>query len=187
LTALSECLLREAEAISDAANQLDDNQVNNSLNIIENCFKQKGKIIISGVGKSGIVARKISATFSSIGLMSIYLNPLDALHGDLGIAAKGDAAIFISNSGNTEELVEILPHLKKRSISIISIVGNENSQLAFKSDSFLNSYVNREICPLNLAPTASTAVAMAIGDALAAVWMERNNISEKDFALNHPA
>tara|TARA_B100000212_G_C27362945_1_gene529055 strand:- start:447 stop:1430 length:984 start_codon:yes stop_codon:yes gene_type:complete len=187
LTALSECLLGEAEAISNAANQLDEDQVNKSLKIINNCFTQKGKLIISGVGKSGIVARKISATFSSIGLMSIYLNPLDALHGDLGIAAEGDAAIFISNSGNTEELLEILPHLKKRNIATISIVGNEKSTLANKCDCFLNSFVSREICPLNLAPTTSTAVAMAIGDALAAVWMQKNNISEKDFALNHPA
>ena len=95
MTALSECLFKEAEAITTAANQLDENQVNKSLKIINKCFKQKGKLIISGVGKSGIVARKISATFSSIGLMSIYLNPLDALHGDLGIAAEGDAAILI--------------------------------------------------------------------------------------------
>jgi arabinose-5-phosphate isomerase len=143
--------------------------------------------VITGVGKSGIVARKIAATFSSIGLMSVYLNPLDALHGDLGVVANGDLALLLSNSGETDELLQILPHLKRRCIARIALVGRVVSSLARGCDVVLDGSVDREVCPLNLAPTASTAVAMAIGDALAAVWMERRGVSPEDFALNHPA
>ena len=148
---------------------------------------KNGKIIISGVGKSGIVARKISATFCSIGLMSIYLNPLDALHGDIGVIAENDVCIILSNSGETEELLEIIPHLKRKCSKFIGIVGNQNSFIKRICDVFLDATVDREICPLNLAPTASTAVAMAIGDALASVFMKRKGISDKDFAVNHPS
>jgi arabinose-5-phosphate isomerase len=143
--------------------------------------------VITGVGKSGIVARKIAATFSSISLMAVYLNPLDALHGDLGVVAPDDVALLLTNSGETEELLAILPHLRRRGTARIALVGRPDSSLAHGSDVVLDGSVDREVCPLNLAPTASTAVAMAIGDALATVWMERRGISPQDFALNHPA
>ena len=146
-------------------------------------FKEKNKVVISGVGKSGIVARKIAATFSSLGLMSLYLNPLDALHGDLGIVDSDDVCLLLSNSGETQELLEVIPHLKRRGTKCISMVGRINSTLAKESDIVLDSGVDKEVCPLNLAPTASTAVAMAIGDSLAAVLTERIGISTSDFAI----
>ena len=187
MSALSRCLLEESSAIKLASERLDSNQVDKALSLLENCFKNKSKVIITGVGKSGIVARKIAATFSSIGLMSLYLNPLDALHGDLGIVAKKDICLLISNSGNTKELLDLIPHLYKRDIECIAIIGNKDSQLGKSCSVVLEASVNREICPLNLAPTASTAVSMAIGDALAVVWMERCGISNEDFAINHPS
>ena len=187
VSALSKCLLEESSAIKLAADKLDTIQVDKAIDLLVSCFKNKSKVIITGVGKSGIVARKIAATFSSIGLMSLYLSPLDALHGDLGIVAKNDICLLISNSGNTQELVNLLPHLSNRDISCIAIVGNINSELGIKCQVVLEANVNKEICPLNLAPTASTAVSMAIGDALAVVWMERCGISQADFAINHPS
>ena len=143
--------------------------------------------MVTGVGKSGIVARKIAATFSSIGLTAVFLNPTDALHGDLGILAAEDVVLMLSNSGETEELLAMLPHVKRRGARRIALVGRSQSSLARGCDVVLDGSVDREVCPLNLAPTASTAVAMAIGDALAVVWMERAEISPEDFAINHPA
>ena len=187
MTILSKCLLEEAKAISLAAKKLNPLEVQKAIEILETCGKKKNKLLVTGVGKSGIVARKIAATFSSIGLVSVYLNPLDALHGDLGIVGTEDVCILISNSGETKELLEIIPHLKLRQSSLIALVGNINSSIAKKSNSVLEATVDRETCPLNLAPTASTSVAMAIGDALATVWMEKNKVSTEEFAKNHPA
>ena len=187
MSALKKCLEQEALAILNTAKILSEKDVEIIIELMLKCSDDNSKIIITGVGKSGIVARKIAATFSSIGLMSIYLNPLDALHGDLGIIASKDICFLLSNSGETNELIEIIPHLKRKSSALISIIGNINSSIARSCDVNLNAVVNREVCPLNLAPTASTAVAMAIGDALASVWMERKGISNKDFAINHPA
>ncbi|MFM7547871.1 MAG: SIS domain-containing protein, partial [Cyanobacteriota bacterium] len=187
LSALTRCLIEEAAAIAACAGRLDAEQVERTIALLETCADSRAKLVITGVGKSGIVARKIAATFSSIGLMAIYLNPLDALHGDLGVVASGDVTLLLSNSGETQELLEILPHLRRRGTARIALVGRVDSTLARGCDAVLDASVDREVCPLNLAPTASTAVAMAIGDALAAVWMERRGISPQDFAINHPA
>ena len=187
VSALSRCLQEEADAIAAAAQRLRSDQVEGALKLLEHCADRKAKLVITGVGKSGIVARKIAATFSSIGLMALFLNPLDALHGDLGVVAPDDVCLLLSNSGETSELLAILPHLTRRGTARIALVGRADSSLADGSDIVLEASVDREVCPLNLAPTASTAVAMAIGDALAAVWMERRGISPADFALNHPA
>ncbi len=187
LSALSRCLQEEAAAIAAAAERLSSKEVEGALELLQRCADQQAKLVITGVGKSGIVARKIAATFSSIGLMALYLNPLDALHGDLGIVASEDVCLLLSNSGETSELLEVLPHLKRRGTSLIALVGRKESSLALGSQVVLEASVDKEVCPLNLAPTASTAVAMAIGDALAAIWMERRGISPADFALNHPA
>jgi arabinose-5-phosphate isomerase len=187
VSALSRCLQEEANAIAAAAQRLDGQQVEAALELLESCRARRAKLVITGVGKSGIVARKIAATFSSIGLTAVFLNPVDALHGDLGIVAPDDVALLLSNSGETEELLAILPHLKRRGTARIALVGRVHSSLASGCDVVLDGSVDREVCPLNLAPTASTAVAMAIGDALAAVWMERAGISPEDFAINHPA
>ncbi len=179
--------MEEAAAIVAAAERLSSEQVEEALALLERCADRKAKLVITGVGKSGIVARKIAATFSSVGLMALYLNPLDALHGDLGIVAPEDVCLLLSNSGETSELLEVLPHLRRRGTARIALVGRADSSVARSSDVVLEASVDREVCPLNLAPTASTAVAMAIGDALAAVWMERRGISPADFAFNHPA
>jgi arabinose-5-phosphate isomerase len=187
LSALTRCLEEEAAAIAASAHRLDGLQVESALDLLERCAETRSKLVITGVGKSGIVARKIAATFSSIGLMAIFLNPVDALHGDLGLVAPDDVTLLLSNSGETQEVLEILPHLRRRGTARIALVGRINSSLALGCDVVLDASVDREVCPLNLAPTASTAVAMAIGDALAAVWMERRGISPQDFALNHPA
>ena len=187
VSALNRCLVEEAAAIVASAHRLDGVQVEAALTLLESCAAQGAKLVITGVGKSGIVARKIGATFTSIGLLAIYLNPLDALHGDLGVVAPKDVVLLLSNSGETQELLEILPHLRRRGTARIALVGRIDSTLARACDVVLDASVDREVCPLNLAPTASTAVAMAIGDALAAVWMERRGISSQDFALNHPA
>lgn len=183
-SAVIEALLHEAAAISAAAYRLDKLSISKAIGILEHCDQ---KVILSGVGKSGIVARKIASTFSSVGLVAVYLNPLDALHGDIGVVAPGDVVILLSNSGETKELLAILPHLRRRGTSIISIVGSLESSLARESDIALDAGVDTEAGPHNLVPTASTAVAMAIGDALAAVWMQRRNISPDEFATNHPA
>ena len=187
MNALTRCLNEEAAAISSAAQRLSGEQVEAALELLEGCRKRRAKLVVTGVGKSGIVARKIAATFCSIGLTAVFLNPVDALHGDLGIVAADDIALLLSNSGETEELLAILPHLRRRGSSLIALVGRLASSLAIGCDVVLDSSVDREVCPLNLAPTASTAVAMAIGDALAVVWMERAGISPEDFAINHPA
>ena len=186
-SALSRCLQEEASAIAAAAERLSSEQVEAALELLLGCRTRRAKLVVTGVGKSGIVARKIAATFSSIGLTAVFLNPTDALHGDLGIVAADDVALLLSNSGETEELLAILPHLKRRGTGRIALVGRIDSALARGCDVVLDGSVDREVCPLNLAPTASTAVAMAIGDALAAVWMERAGISPEDFAINHPA
>lgn len=187
MTALTRCLQEEAAAIAAAATRLTADQVEGALTLLVDCRSRRAKLVITGVGKSGIVAQKIAATFCSIGLTAVFLNPVDALHGDLGIINPHDVALLLSNSGETAELLAILPHLTRRGISRIALVGRVNSRLAEGCDVVLDSSVDREICPLNLAPTASTAVAMAIGDALAAVWMDRCGISSEDFAINHPA
>ncbi len=187
MTLFSDCLIQESKAIKNAAKNLDSIKVQKALELIFKCSESNGKLIITGVGKSGIVARKIAATFSSVGLMSIFLNPLDALHGDIGVAKENDLSILLTNSGETKELIEIIPHLKKRNIKIITILGKKDSTISKQSDVILETSVDKEICPLNLAPTASTAVSMAIGDAMAIAWMHMSGISEKDFAFNHPS
>ena len=187
MSALKKCLQIEGSSIMNAADNLSDSDVEIIIKLMLNCSQEKSKVVVTGVGKSGIVARKIAATFSSIGLMSLYLNPLDALHGDLGIIANNDICLLLSNSGETKELIDIIPHIKRKNVSLVGIIGNINSSLAKICNVSLNAGVDREACPLNLAPTASTAVAMAIGDALASVWMERKGISNADFALNHPS
>lgn len=186
-SALTRCLQEEAAAIAATAERLDSQPVEAALKLLQDCRERHGKLVVSGVGKSGIVARKIAATFSSIGLTGVFLNPVDALHGDLGIVSSEDVALLLSNSGETQELLAILPHLKKRGTALIGLVGRVGSSLAQGCDVVLDGSVDREVCPHNLAPTASTAVAMAIGDAMAVVWMERVGVSPADFAINHPA
>ncbi len=160
-----------------------DKNFENAIKIILNC---KGKVIITGLGKSGLIGQKISSTFSSTGTPSIFLHPVEAVHGDIGIIMKNDVVIIISQSGETEEVIELLPSLKRLSIPIIAITGKKNSTLAKKADCVLNSYVEKEACPMGLAPTASTTVQLAIGDSLAVTLLKIRNFKKEDFAMLHP-
>lgn len=179
-----ELLKLEAEAITKAANRLQSEQVEKAVEILANC---RGKVVLAGVGKSGIVARKIAATLTSTGTLAVYLHPADALHGDLGIVTSDDVAMVLSNSGETDELVVMLPHLKARQVSIIALVGNLRSTLARNADVVMDAAVDKEACPFNLAPTTSTTVALSIGDALAMTLMQVKGLTPEGFALNHPA
>ncbi|MBX3043434.1 MAG: KpsF/GutQ family sugar-phosphate isomerase [Candidatus Kapabacteria bacterium] len=171
----------EIVAIQNASNRLDDGFANAAV-----MLANANKIVISGVGKSGLIARKIAATFSSIGISAIFLHPVEALHGDIGVVQDRDVSILISKSGTTDELVKLLPYLKMRNSRIISITGNLNSALARYSDIALDGSVEKEACPFNLAPTASTTLALAIGDALAVAVMKINGVSLNDFSRLHP-
>lgn len=174
----------EADAIEHAAERLDESAVTNSLGFLSSC---SGKIVVLGVGKSGVIAQKISQTLTSTGTVAVFVHPSDALHGSLGVISRGDVVIALSNSGETDEILMLLPTLKNREIKIISIVGKIDSTLARQSDVVLDASVDKEACPLNLAPTTSTTVALSIGDALAMTLMESKGLTEKDFAENHPA
>jgi len=144
------------------------------------------KVVISGVGKSGIIGQKISATLSSTGVTSVFLHPVEALHGDIGMVQSKDVAILISKSGNSEELVRLIPYLKMRNAKIIAIVGNTDSHLASNADIILDASVEIEACPFNLAPTASTTTTLAIGDALAVCLMIERKFTLQDFSKLHP-
>ena len=178
-------LLRiESDAIAQTATRLDAAAVERVVNLLAQC---EGKVVILGVGKSGIIGQKIAATMTSAGTAALYLHPSDALHGGLGIVQTNDVVIVLSNSGETEELVAMLPYLKNRGVAIVAIVGNLNSTLARRADVVLDASVDKEACPLNLAPTTSTTVALAIGDALAMTVMKVKGLTPDDFAVNHPA
>ena len=144
-------------------------------------------MIVIGVGKSGVIAQKIAQTFTSTGTVAIFIHPSDALHGSLGVVRNGDVVIALSNSGETDEILAIMPAFAQRGVSVISIVGNIDSELARCSDVVLDASVDKEACPLNLAPTTSTTVPLAIGDALAMSVMESRGLTAEDFAANHPA
>lgn len=146
----------------------------------------EGNIIICGMGKSGLVGQKITATLTSTGTPSVFLHPAEAIHGDLGIVRAKDVVILISNSGETEEVVRLLPALRRLDAKIISLVGNPNSTMAKASHILLDASIDKEACPLNLAPTTSTLSALVVGDALAIALMERSGFQEEDFARTHP-
>ena len=181
---ISDLLKLQAEALNRASSQIHPDHVQRGLHLLATC---RGKVVLAGVGKSGIIAQKIAATLTSVGTLAIALHPCDALHGDLGIVTSDDVVVMLSNSGKTEELLTMLPHLKRRQVPIIAIVGNLQSLLAKQADVVLDASVEREACPLNLAPTTSTTVALAIGDALAMTVMQIKGLTPQDFALNHPA
>ncbi|WP_415406899.1 KpsF/GutQ family sugar-phosphate isomerase [Sulfurovum sp. CS9] len=172
----------EAEALYKMAERLDQN----FLDAIELIMHTKGKLIITGVGKSGLVGAKMAATFASTGTSSFFLHPTEALHGDLGMIGKDDTLIAISSSGESEELTKILPHIKRFDIPLIGLTGNENSSLAKYADVFLDISVEKEACPLNIAPTTSTTLTMALGDALAVALMNKRGFKKEDFASFHP-
>ncbi|MDP2983375.1 MAG: KpsF/GutQ family sugar-phosphate isomerase [Candidatus Latescibacter sp.] len=148
--------------------------------------RTKGRVIVSGLGKSGIIGRKIASTLASIGIPAFFIHPVEGAHGDIGMIMRGDSAIIISKSGSTDELNSMLNHLKRLGIPIIAITGNPVSNLAGISDVVLNTAVEREACPLNIVPTASTTAALALGDALAISLLNRKGLTADDFAVLHP-
>ena len=176
------CLRDEAQALLALIPQLDDS-FDQVVELIHRC---DGHVVVTGVGKSGHVGAKIAATLASTGTPAFYLNSLDALHGDLGMIMDDDVLLMISNSGNTDELLRITASLEGRYIPIISMTGSADSLLAQHSDYHILCSIAREACPLNLAPTASTTAAMAMGDALACALMEIRKFKAKDFAQFHP-
>jgi arabinose-5-phosphate isomerase len=173
----------EAQAIQDVLARLDGSFER----AVEVLFACKGRVVVSGMGKSGLIGRKISATLSSTGTPSFFLHPAEALHGDLGMLARGDALLAVSYGGETEEIVRLLEALKRLEMSLVTLTGKTDSTLAQASDVVLDVSVKEEACSLNLAPTASTTVAMAVGDALAVALLERRGFQPDDFAALHPA
>jgi arabinose-5-phosphate isomerase len=180
----AELLRIEAQALLDAAERLDPGTYAKAVDVVVNC---RGKAILTGAGTSGIIARKIAATLTSTGTPAAFLHPSDALHGGLGAVSSDDVVIAISNSGETGEVLGLLPYLRNRQVPVISIVGNLTSTLADASLVVLDATAEREACPHNLAPTSSTTVALAVGDALAILLLEAKGLTPEDFALNHPS
>ena len=172
----------ESEAIQALINRIDDTFVK-TVDLLDKC---KGRVVITGIGKSGIIGKKISATLASIGVPSIFLHAADGIHGDLGMITRNDMVIAISNSGESEEILNLLPAIKRFNVSLVSMTGNVNSTLAKKSDVVLNVSVKEEACPMGLVPTASTTATMAMGDALAMALLHKRGFKEEDFAVLHP-
>ena len=176
------CLRDESEALLELIPYIDES-FDKTIELILKC---KGKLIVTGVGKSGHIGAKIAATLSSTGTPSFFINPLDAFHGDLGVIMKDDVVLAISNSGQTDELLRFLPYLLEREIPVIGMSGNPESLLAKYSTTHLNTAVTHEACPLGLAPTSSTTAALAMGDALARALIVARGFKASDFAQFHP-
>lgn len=177
-----EVLAIERSALERVAATLDTN-FERAITLLRRC---KGKVLLTGVGKSGIIAQKITATLNSTGTPAYYLHPNDALHGDLGMAQKGDVVIILSKSGDTPELAQLLPALTRLGTKMIAMTGNISSLLASHADVVLDCSVEREACPFDLAPTASTTAMLALGDALAVVLYEEKGFTREGFAATHP-
>ncbi len=172
----------ESEAIRSLIDRIDDSFVK-TVNLLDKC---KGRVVITGIGKSGIIGKKISSTLASIGIPSFFLHAAEAVHGDIGMITKKDMIIAISNSGESKEILNLLPAIKRFNIILVSLTGKINSTLAKKSDIVLNISVAEEACPLGLVPTASTTATLALGDALAVALLDKRGFKKEDFAVFHP-
>lgn len=172
----------EAEAIRFLSGRL-DSEFNKAIELLGKC---KGRVIVTGMGKGGIIGQKISATLSSTGTPSLFLHSAEAIHGDLGRVTKDDVVLAISNSGETQEVIKLLPLIKKIGASLIALTGNLKSTLAKYSDVVLDVFVKKEACPMGLAPTASTTATLAMGDAIAVCLLKKKGFKESDFAFYHP-
>ncbi len=172
----------EAESLKDLGLRLDD-KFARAVKMLAEC---QGKVVVTGIGKSGIICRKIAATLASTGTPALFLHPTEGLHGDLGVLSKQDVVIAISYSGTTEELTKIIPAVKRQGLPLLALTGKIDSELALSSDLTLDISVSREACPLGLAPTTSTTVTLALGDALASALLALKGFSADDFALRHP-
>jgi len=177
-----EVLKIEADGILKLVEKIDDNFIK----LVNLIYKSRGRVIIAGIGKSGIIGRKIAATLNSTGTRSIFLHPVEAMHGDLGIVSRQDVFIALSNSGETDELNILLPSIRNAGCPVIAFTGNKNSTLARQSDIVIDVGVETEACPLGLAPTTSTTALLAMGDALAVVLINKRKFSPTDFKKFHP-
>ena len=175
-------LLQEAEAVSALVDRL-GRSFEEAVDLIFSCA---GRVIVAGMGKSGQISRKIAATLASTGTPAQYLHPSDALHGDLGMVGRGDVLLAVSNSGETEDLLKLLPSLKYLQVPMVAILGQTDSSLGREADIVLDAWVEREACPMDLAPTTSSTAALALGDALAMALLEQRDFRPEDFALFHP-
>ncbi len=172
----------ESEAIADLIDRIETSFAE-VVHALDRC---EGHIVVTGIGKSGLIGAKIAATFSSIGLPAVFLHAAEASHGDVGVLAPGDLVMAISNSGETEEIVRLLPRLNRTRCLLVGLIGNPDSTLARRCDFVLNTSVKAEACSMGLVPTASTTAALAMGDALAMALLDLRGLREEDFALNHP-
>jgi arabinose-5-phosphate isomerase len=172
----------EADAVRALIERIDER----FLRAVSLILERRGRVVVSGIGKSGHIARKIASTLSSTGTPAVFLHPAEALHGDLGMIESGDVFIAISHSGESEELLNIIPQVKRRGARLIALTGGHDSTLAKESDVLLDAGVEQEACPHNLAPTASTTAALALGDALAVALLDARGFSADDFARSHP-
>jgi arabinose-5-phosphate isomerase len=172
----------EAEAVANLEASINKDFVK-AVDII---YTSKGRVVLTGMGKSGLIARKIVATLNSTGTAAIYLHPTDALHGDLGMVRKEDVVIIVSKSGSTDEIAKLLPMFKRLGVKLIAMAGNPDSSLVKDSDIFLNISVEEEACPYDLAPTSSTTATLAMGDALSVALLQKRGFTAEDFALLHP-
>lgn len=177
-----EVIRREAESVAEMAERLDDNFVR-AVKLILDC---KGRVIVTGIGKSGLVGKKVAATFTSTGIAAFFLHPAEGVHGDLGLVRSDDILIAISKSGATDELYQILPAIKRLGVKIILLTGQVDSPLSSKCDIVLDCSVKAEACPNNLVPTSSATAALVMGDALAIALLRERNFSPEDFAFLHP-
>lgn len=183
----TQVLRTEAQALEQAAARIKDDEIKKLIGIYELLAGTGGSLIISGVGKSGHIGTKIAATFSSLGLPSFFLHPTEAMHGDLGRVSKSDAIVLISKSGTTEELLNMLPYVQVPQERIIALVGKVDSPIARKAGIIIDAFVEKEACINDLAPTTSTTLALAMGDAMAVLYENVMGVSKEKFAVNHPA
>jgi arabinose-5-phosphate isomerase len=172
----------EADAVAALIDRIDE-RFEQAVEIILDC---KGRVVVTGMGKSGLIGKKIAATLASTGTPALFLHPAEGIHGDLGMVTRGDTVIALSNSGETEEIARMLPSLKRLGIKIIALTGNTDSTLAKNSDVVIDVGVKEEACPLGLAPTASTTATLAMGDAIAVALLDKRGFREEDFACFHP-
>ena len=177
-----EVIRKEAEAVARLEKRIDENFVK----AVELILKSKGRVIVTGIGKSGIIGKKIAATLTSTGTAAFFLHPTEGIHGDLGMVQKSDVVIAITKSGGTDEVYQLIPLFKRLGVPIITFTGNPNSSVAEKSDVVIDVSVDQEACPNNLVPTSSTTAALVMGDALAVALLDERHFSSEDFALLHP-
>lgn len=172
----------EKAAVSELLGRIDSN-FEDACELILAC---KGRVVVTGIGKSGHIARKIAATLASTGTPAMFVHPAEASHGDIGMITEADVLLAISNSGNTEEIIALLPVIKRKGIALISMTGDSQSELSSSASANLDARVSEEACPLGLAPTSSTTVALVLGDALAMALLEARGFTQDDFAISHP-